>query len=201
MAVRGHPDVAVTVHVDQIPGGTLAELRLGQKLRAIDCGHLPRSEDCGPGEAMNQLAARGGRIEIEATEQLEEGGQPLAFESDVGAGTQIRFGRIADVRARGDDPRPGVMCRGDHLAGRAAHPGQAHFAQEVEIVLVQHDHLRPNRLQLAAVRAEILGEAARKEIADIVEAKVHLFVFVKVREGWGDDPERYRAMGLEFPKE
>ena len=32
-------------------------------------------------------------------------------------------------------------------------------------------------------------------------AKVHLFLFVKVREGWGDDPERYRAMGLEFPKE
>jgi GTPase len=26
-------------------------------------------------------------------------------------------------------------------------------------------------------------------------------LFVKVREGWGDDPERYRQMGLEFPKE
>ena len=46
-----------------------------------------------------------------------------------------------------------------------------------------------------------IGEAARREIAEIVEAKVHLFLFVKVREGWGDDPERYRAMGLEFPKE
>ena len=31
--------------------------------------------------------------------------------------------------------------------------------------------------------------------------KCDLFLFVKVREGWGDDPERYRAMGLEFPKE
>jgi len=46
-----------------------------------------------------------------------------------------------------------------------------------------------------------IGESARREIADIVEHKVHLFLFVKVREGWGDDPERYRAMGLEFPKE
>jgi len=46
-----------------------------------------------------------------------------------------------------------------------------------------------------------IGEAARREIAEIVEHKVHLFLFVKVREGWGDDPERYRAMGLEFPKE
>ena len=46
-----------------------------------------------------------------------------------------------------------------------------------------------------------IGEAARKEIGEIAEAKVHLFLFVKVRENWGDDPERYRTMGLEFPKE
>ena len=39
---------------------------------------------------------------------------------------------------------------------------------------------------------------ARKEIAEIVEQPVHLFLFVKVREGWGDDPERYRDMGLDF---
>ena len=45
-----------------------------------------------------------------------------------------------------------------------------------------------------------IGADARKEISGIVEAKVHLFLFVKVREGWGDDPERYREMGLEFPK-
>ena len=30
---------------------------------------------------------------------------------------------------------------------------------------------------------------------------MHLFLFVKVREGWGDDPERYREMGLDFPKD
>jgi len=30
---------------------------------------------------------------------------------------------------------------------------------------------------------------------------VHLFLHVKVREGWDDDPQRYSAMGLEFPKE
>jgi len=46
-----------------------------------------------------------------------------------------------------------------------------------------------------------IGEAARREIETIAEAKVHLFLFVKVREGWGEDPERYRAMGLEFPTE
>jgi len=41
---------------------------------------------------------------------------------------------------------------------------------------------------------------ARKEIAEIAETEIHLFLFVKVRENWADDPERYREMGLEFPK-
>ncbi len=30
---------------------------------------------------------------------------------------------------------------------------------------------------------------------------MHLFLFVKVRERWADDPERYREMGLDFPKD
>ena len=42
--------------------------------------------------------------------------------------------------------------------------------------------------------------AARKELTEIVEKPVHLFLFVKVRENWSDDPERYREMGLDFPK-
>ncbi|MEO8669417.1 MAG: GTPase Era [Bauldia sp.] len=45
-----------------------------------------------------------------------------------------------------------------------------------------------------------ISMAARKEIAEIAERPVHLFLFVKVRENWGDDPERYREMGIEFPK-
>ena len=45
-----------------------------------------------------------------------------------------------------------------------------------------------------------VGAAARKEIAEAAEHNVHLFLFVKVRENWVDDPERYREMGLDFPK-
>ncbi|HUJ37762.1 MAG TPA: GTPase Era [Hyphomicrobium sp.] len=41
---------------------------------------------------------------------------------------------------------------------------------------------------------------SRKELTEILERPVHLFLFVKVREGWQDDPERYREMGLEIPK-
>jgi GTP-binding protein Era len=44
-----------------------------------------------------------------------------------------------------------------------------------------------------------IGTAARKEIAEAADQKVHLFLFVKVRDRWVDDPERYREMGLEFP--
>ena len=46
-----------------------------------------------------------------------------------------------------------------------------------------------------------IGAQARREIAEIIEQKVHLFLFVKVREAWGDDPERYREIGLEYPTE
>ncbi len=45
-----------------------------------------------------------------------------------------------------------------------------------------------------------IGIAARKDISEAAEQKIHLFLFVKVRENWADDPEHYRTMGLEFPK-
>ncbi|MEF2071951.1 GTPase Era [Consotaella aegiceratis] len=43
-----------------------------------------------------------------------------------------------------------------------------------------------------------IGQQARVEIAEAADQPVHLFLFVKVRENWGDDPERYREMGLDF---
>jgi GTPase len=46
-----------------------------------------------------------------------------------------------------------------------------------------------------------IGADARREIADILGQKVHLFLFVKVREAWTEDPERYREIGLEFPND
>ncbi len=45
-----------------------------------------------------------------------------------------------------------------------------------------------------------IGAAARKDIMEAAESTVHLFLFVKVRENWTDDPARYREMGLDFPK-
>jgi GTP-binding protein Era len=70
-----------------------------------------------------------------------------------------------------------------------------------QTIYVERESQRKIVLGKGGQTIKAIGEAARKDIAEAAEAKVHLFLFVKVREGWGDDPERYRAMGLEFPKE
>lgn len=46
-----------------------------------------------------------------------------------------------------------------------------------------------------------ISSAARHELRDVLDRNVHLFVFVKVKENWTSDPERYREMGLDFPKD
>jgi GTPase len=70
-----------------------------------------------------------------------------------------------------------------------------------QTIYVERESQRKIVLGKGGQTIKAIGEAARKEIAEITETPVHLFLFVKVREGWGDDPERYREMGLEFPKD
>jgi GTP-binding protein Era len=43
-----------------------------------------------------------------------------------------------------------------------------------------------------------IGQAARKDLIEMLERPVHLFLFVKVRENWADDRARYTALGLDF---
>ncbi len=43
-----------------------------------------------------------------------------------------------------------------------------------------------------------IGAAARRELEELLGHRVHLFLFVKVRENWMDDPERYRMLGIDF---
>jgi GTP-binding protein Era len=47
---------------------------------------------------------------------------------------------------------------------------------------------------------KLISQSAREELSKLFETKVHLFLFIKVRENWGDDPERYERMGLDYPK-
>jgi GTP-binding protein Era len=69
-----------------------------------------------------------------------------------------------------------------------------------QTVFVERDSQRKIVLGKGGQTIKAIGQSARKEIAEIAETPVHLFIFVKVRENWSDDPERYREMGLEFPR-
>ncbi len=69
-----------------------------------------------------------------------------------------------------------------------------------QVIYVERDSQKKIVLGKKGETIRAIGQAARMEIADILGQKVHLFLFVKVRENWGDDPERYREMGLEFPR-
>ena len=70
-----------------------------------------------------------------------------------------------------------------------------------QTIYVERESQRKIVLGKGGQAIKAIGAAARADIAAAIEQPVHLFLHVKVREGWGDDPERYREMGLEFPKE
>jgi GTP-binding protein Era len=69
-----------------------------------------------------------------------------------------------------------------------------------QTIYVERDSQKKIVIGKGGQTLKAIGAEARKEIGEVTETPVHLFLFVKVREGWGDDPERYRQMGLEFPK-
>jgi GTP-binding protein Era len=68
-----------------------------------------------------------------------------------------------------------------------------------QVIYVQRDSQKKIVLGRGGETVKQIGQAARRELTGILEQKVHLFLFVKVRDNWGDDPERYRDLGLEFP--
>jgi GTP-binding protein Era len=70
-----------------------------------------------------------------------------------------------------------------------------------QTIFVERESQRKIVLGKGGATIKSIGAASRQEIAEILGVAVHLFLFVKVRENWGDDPDRYRQMGLEFPKE
>jgi GTPase len=70
-----------------------------------------------------------------------------------------------------------------------------------QTIFVERESQRKIVLGKGGATIKAIGANSRKEIAEILGVPVHLFLFVKVRENWGDDPDRYRQMGLEFPKE
>jgi GTPase len=74
-------------------------------------------------------------------------------------------------------------------------------ARVEQTIYVERESQRKIVLGKGGQTIKAIGAEARREIALMAEQPVHLFLFVKVREAWGEDPERYREMGLEFPRE
>jgi GTPase len=70
-----------------------------------------------------------------------------------------------------------------------------------QTIFVERESQRKIALGKGGQAIKAIGAEARREIASLIEKPVHLFLFVKVREGWADDPARYREMGLEFPRD
>jgi GTPase len=70
-----------------------------------------------------------------------------------------------------------------------------------QTIYVERESQRKIALGKGGQTIKAIGAEARREIAGVLERPVHLFLFVKVRAGWGEDPERFREMGLEFPKD
>ena len=67
-----------------------------------------------------------------------------------------------------------------------------------QVIFVQKDSQKRILLGKRGQHIKSIGQLAREDMARAFNAPVHLFLFVKVRDNWKDDPERYRRMGLEF---
>lgn len=73
-------------------------------------------------------------------------------------------------------------------------------ARVEQTIYVDRDSQRKIVLGKGGETIKWISMAARADIAEAADCPVHLFLTVKVRENWADDPERYRQMGLEYPK-
>jgi GTP-binding protein Era len=71
-------------------------------------------------------------------------------------------------------------------------------AKVSQVVYVARDNQKAIVLGKGGSRIKQVREAAQAELEEMLERKLHLFLFVKVRENWQEDPERYREMGLDF---
>lgn len=69
-----------------------------------------------------------------------------------------------------------------------------------QVIFVERDSQKPIVLGKGGQTIKVIGKEAREDLQEMLDVPVHLFLFVKVRERWAEDPERYRMMGLELPK-
>jgi len=69
-----------------------------------------------------------------------------------------------------------------------------------QVIFVERDSQKKIVIGKGGDTIKAISIAARREIAEIADRPVHLFLFVKVRQNWADDPARYREIGIAFTK-
>jgi GTP-binding protein Era len=67
-----------------------------------------------------------------------------------------------------------------------------------QVIYVQRPSQRAIVLGEGGRRIKMIGARARVELGRMLDRQVHLFLFVKVRENWVEDRERFRALGLDY---
>ncbi len=70
-----------------------------------------------------------------------------------------------------------------------------------QTIFVERDSQKAIVLGKGGRTIKAIGAEARRDIAEALGCPVHLFLFAKVRSRWGDDPERYKNIGLDFPRD
>jgi GTP-binding protein Era len=68
-----------------------------------------------------------------------------------------------------------------------------------QVIFVERDGQKAIALGKGGQTIKIIGELARKDMEEVFGRRVHLFLFVKVREDWSENREHYREIGLDFP--
>ena len=70
-----------------------------------------------------------------------------------------------------------------------------------QVIYVEREGQKAIVLGKGGRAVKAIGEAAREEMEEIFARRVHLFLFVKVRENWAESREHYREIGLEYPSD
>lgn len=71
-------------------------------------------------------------------------------------------------------------------------------AKVSQTIYVRRDTQKAIMLGKGGARIKQIGTAARQDLEAMLDRRLHLSIFVKVREKWADDPDRYRDWGLDF---
>jgi GTPase len=69
-----------------------------------------------------------------------------------------------------------------------------------QTIYVQREGQKAIVLGKGGATVKLIGELARKELEELFQRRVHLFLFVKVQEDWAEQREHFRALGLDYPE-